>query len=277
MPIFGRLVRAVCSVQRSWLSGFTAAVFVSDHMKNRLPPAWSKHLKSAPQPAARPMPRDQTDDEMLERAATYREKGQFREAEQLCFRVLRLNPHNPQALFLAGMLALDVRRRDLAVLYLNRAIKEKPKDPYFHLALAAAHQKASEFELAIKHFHRALALKPNLVGALCGLGLTHVKSGRAELALPFYEKALKVDRDSKAVRIGYANALTSLGRMDEAVAYLKEAIGQAQVYARAYSVFADTRKFSSEPAELKSILAELADPALSPIEATSFTTRPARY
>ena len=156
---------------------------------------------------------------------------------------------------------------DLAVQFLDRAIKENPKDPYFHLALAAAHEKASEFEPAIKHFRRALALKPNLVGALCGLGITHVKAGSAELALPFFEKALKIDRDYRAVRIGYADALTSLGRMDEAVAYLKETIGRRRYMPAAYNAFAGTRKFSSEPAELKSILAELADPALSPIEA----------
>jgi tetratricopeptide (TPR) repeat protein len=236
-------------------------------MKNRLSPAFSKHLKPAPQPVARPAPRVQNNDEMFERAKAHREKGELREAEQLCFRLLKLNPNNPQALYLAGMLALDVQDDDLAFQFLHRAIKEKPKEPYFHLALAAAHENAGEFEPAIKHFHRALALKPNLVGALCGLGLTYVKSGNAELALPFYEKALKFDRDYKAARMGYANALTSLGRMDEAVACLKEAIGRRRQMPWAYNAFAGTRKFSSEPAELKSILAELNDPALPPTEA----------
>ena len=236
-------------------------------MKSRLPQAWSKHLKPAPQPVARPVPRVQSNDEMLERAKTHREKGELREAVQLCFRLLTLSPHDPEALFLAGMLALDVQDDDLAFQFLHRAIKEKPRDPYFHLFLAAAHEKAGEFESAARHFHRALALKPNLVGALCGLGVTHVKSGNAELALPFYEKALKFDHNHKAARMGYAQALTSLGRMDEAVACLKEAIGQPRQMPWAYNAFADTRKFSSEPAELKSILAELADPARSPAEA----------
>ena len=236
-------------------------------MKNRLPPAWSKHLKPAPQPAPKPMPRARTDDELLKMAVALRERGQSREAEQLCLRVLTSSPRNPQALYLAGMLAFDGDDTDLAVQFLVRAIKQNPKEPYFHLAIAAAYEKASEFEPAIEHFRRALALKPNLVGALCGLGITYVKAGSAELALPFFDKALKIDRDFKGVRIGYADALTSLGRMDEAAAYLKEAIARRKHMPWAYSSFANTRRFSSEPAELKSIIAELAKPALSPIEA----------
>jgi tetratricopeptide (TPR) repeat protein len=232
-------------------------------MNSRLPPAWSKHLKVASQPAAKPAVRIQNHDETLKRAREHREKGQLREADQLCARVLKLSPDNPQALFLAGNLALDVEDDDLAIQYFERAVKEKPKDPYFHLILAETQAGASEFELAIRHFRRALTLKPNLVEALCGLGRTYVAFGKAELALPFYEKALRIDRDHKAVRIGYADALTSLGRMDEAVAYLRESISRRRDMPRAYNAFAATRKFSSEPAELKSIIAELADPALS--------------
>jgi tetratricopeptide (TPR) repeat protein len=214
------------------------------------------------------MPRTPTDHDLLKMAAVHREKGQRREAEQLCLKVLKVSPRNPQALYLAGILAFDGDDNDLAVQYLQRAIKENPKDPYFHLAIAAAHEKINEFEPAIKHFQRALALKPNLVGALCGLGITYVKAGMADLALPFLEKALKIDPDYKAVRVGYADALISLGRMDEAVAYLKEAIGRRRHMSWAYGAFAGTRKFSSEPAELKSIIAELADPARSSAEAT---------
>ena len=141
-------------------------------MTSRLPPAWPKHLKVAPQPECEAAARHQVEQEMLDRAATYREQGQFREAEQLCVTVLTGNPRNPQALFLSGTLALDLDDTELAVLFSSRALQEKPEDPYYHLALAATHQRINEFELAARHFHRALALKPDLVGAFCGLGAT---------------------------------------------------------------------------------------------------------
>ena len=237
-------------------------------MTSQLPPAWPKRQTIGPQPNARPAPGIQIEQEMLDRAATYREHGQIREAEQLCIKVLTANPRNPQALFLSGTLALDLDDTELAVLLLNRALNEKPDDPYYHLALAATHQRINEFEVAARHFHRALALKPDLVGAFCGLGANYVKSGKAELALPLYEEALKIDRDHKAAAVGYADALISLGRSDEALPYLKDAIAQRKFAPLAYSIFADTRTFTTEPAELRSILADLADPRLPPAEAS---------
>jgi tetratricopeptide (TPR) repeat protein len=237
-------------------------------MKNRLPPAWSKHFKTAQNPAARPLVRSPTDDQLLTQAVAFRERGRLREAEQLCVKILQSNPRHPQALYLAGMLAFDSDQTDLAILYLKKAVKEKPKDPYFNLALAASYEKAGDYELAVPSFQQALAAKPDLVGALCGLGITHVRAGTAELALPFFEKALEINPEFKGVRIGYADALTSLGRMDEAAAVLKEVIARRKYMPAAYSALAAAFKFSNEPPELKPIIAELANPALAPIEAT---------
>jgi tetratricopeptide (TPR) repeat protein len=236
-------------------------------MKSRLPQAWSKHLKPAPQPVTRPASRRPNAQDLLEMAFAHREKGQARQAEQLCLRVLNANPRNERALYLAGILAFDSKESDLAIQYLQRAIKANPRDAYFHLAIAAAYEKINEFEPAIRHFQRALSLKPGLMGALCGLGITHVKAGRADLGLPLLEKALGIDPDFKAVRVAYADALISLGRMDDAEAYLKEAIGRRRHMSWAYSAFAGSRKFSEEPPELKAIIAELADPARAPGEA----------
>jgi tetratricopeptide (TPR) repeat protein len=216
----------------------------------------------------RPPANVQNHDETLKRAREHREKRQLREADRLCARVLAASPNNPQALFLAGQLALDIENADLAIEYFEKAIEQKPKDPYFHLTLAETRSGVNETELAIKHFRRALTLKPDLVKALCGLGRAYVALGQAELALPFYEKALRIDRDHTGVRIGYADALTSLGRMDEATTYLKETIRRRKDLGPAYNALVATHKFSGEPDELKSIVDELAGPALSRADAS---------
>lgn len=237
-------------------------------MKSRLPPTFSKHLKLAPQSATRPAAQVQNHDETLKRAREHRDKRQLREADRLTARVLSLSPNHPQALFLAGQLALDIENFDLAIEYFEKAATEKPKDPYFHLALAETRSAVNETELAIKHFRRALTLKPDLVKALCGLGGAHVALGQAELALPFYEKALRIERDHPGARIGYADALTSLGRMDEATAYLKETIRRRRDLGQAWNALAATRRFSGEPDELKSIVDELAGQSLSRADAS---------
>jgi tetratricopeptide (TPR) repeat protein len=55
--------------------------------------------------------------------------------------------------------------------------------------------------------------------------------------------------------------------MGEAAVYLKEAIARRKFMPAAYSALATSTKFSHEPPELKSIITELANPALAPIEA----------
>ena len=100
---------------------------------------------------------------------------------------------------------------------------------------------------------------------------------KPDMALPLYEKALKINRDHPKVRTGLASALASLGRMDEAAVYLKEAIERRIEVPAAYNDLVQTRKFTEEPAELQSILRELANPELDSDGAeTAPSTPPAR-
>ena len=115
---------------------------------------------------------------------------------------------------------------------------------------------------AIRHFERACELKADWVEALCALGRAYTEFGKADIAVPLYEKALRINGGHSLVRMGLANALVSLGRMDDATGYMNEAISHRQDVAAAYNGLVSIRKFTEEPAEFKSILAELKNPAL---------------
>lgn len=233
----------------------------------KLPASVSKHLRGAPGRAAKPAPSRQAIDDALRRAKEHRDRGELRQAEQLCLGVLSRDPNNAQALFLAGTLAVKKNDRQLALQFFGKAVEKQPKSPEAHAELARTYEDLSNYDPAIEHFHNALALKPNLVEALCGLGRCYMQTGRASLALPLYEKALGLSPDHASARMGLADALISLGRMDEAAAMLKECIELRQHVAAAYRMFSDTRKFSSEPAELGEILAELATSDFGPDDA----------
>jgi tetratricopeptide (TPR) repeat protein len=235
----------------------------------KLPASVSMHLKAATRPVARPAPNQQQLEDALRRAKEHREKGELRQAEQLCMAVLSRDPNNAQGLYLAGTLALDIDDPQLAVPFFKKAADKQPKAPNAHVALAKTYEKLHDYDEAINHFRRALTLKPNLVDALCGLGRCYTRKGKADLALPLYEKALRLMPDDGAARMGLANALTGLGRMEEAAAQLNECIRLREHVGAAYRMLSDTRKFSSEPAELGAILAELEVPDLFPSEAAS--------
>ncbi|UDL91516.1 sulfotransferase [Mesorhizobium sp. PAMC28654] len=239
-------------------------------MNNRLPPAWSKHLK-APGPKASPLPKAKpipvppvrSDDMLLRMALELQQAKKLSEAQELCLRVLARTPNHPLALYILGTLTLN-HDDEMSLRYFARAVGEEPRNPYFHLSLGEAYLKVSEYSPAIRHMQHALELKPDLVEALCALGLAYIGFGKPELALRPYEKALEINRDHPRVRAGLANALTSLGRMEEATVYLKEAVERRIAMPAAYNDLVQTRKFTEEPAELASILIELRNPKLDP-------------
>ncbi|MDG4876348.1 sulfotransferase [Mesorhizobium sp. WSM4935] len=247
-------------------------------MKNRLPPAWSKHLKSGAMPKTRwpqagpPQPslqqanslaRAQADDALLMKAYEHQQAKRLDEAQDLCLQVLARRPNHPLALYIMGTVCLGYDD-EAALRYFGRAIAEEPKNPYYHLSLGEAYGKLSEYSAAINHIQYALEVQPDLVEALCALGRVYTQFDKPDLALPLYEKALKINRDHPKARIGIAAALTGLGRMDEAASYLREAIERRIDAAAAYYDLVQTQKFTEEPAELQAILRELNSPGLKP-------------
>lgn len=240
-------------------------------MNSRLPPAWSKHLKvgsgpkirqsKAAQPKAKPVSRAQADDALLRQALALHQANRLLEAEALCQRVLAHSPWHPLALYMLGTFARDLDD-EMAIRCFERAVKEAPENLQYHMALGETYLKVGEHLDAIRQFELACELKADWVEALCLLGRAYTEFGKADIALPLYEKALEINDGYPAVRMGLANALVSLGRMDEATRYMKEAIGCRQDIGAAYNGLTSIRKFSEEPAELQSILAETENPQL---------------
>ncbi|QPC94740.1 sulfotransferase [Mesorhizobium sp. INR15] len=247
-------------------------------MNNRLPPAWSKHLKVASGPQTSPVPGarpplarkllpDPSDEMLLRQALELQNAERFTEAEDLCHRVLARSPNHALSLYILGTLGIDFDK-ELAIKYFARAAAQEPNNPYYQLSLGEARLKVGDYPPAITHLQRASELKPDLVEAVCWLGTAYLDFDKADMALPLFEKALLMNPNHPLVRTGLARTLMSLGRMDEAATCLKEAIARRLSVPDAYNSLVDTRKFSTEPEELRSILDELNNPAISPDESS---------
>ena len=236
---------------------------------SRLPASFAKHLKPAPRAQTRPQPAKSGIEEALQRAQEHCDRGEVVQAEKLCVAILTRDPRNVQALMLAGSLARGVKDYGLAIGFFKKVVALQPNLIDAHLILAATYGEAREFPDAIKHFQHVLARKPDLVAALGALGRCYTAAGQAELALPLFEKATRLQPIHKALRFDHATALISLGRMDEAAELLRENIARGYSVASSYRSLADTRKFTSESAELGAILAKVAEPGLHRAELIS--------
>ena len=134
---------------------------------------------------------------------------------------------------------------------------------FAHLILAEAYEKLYEVDAAMIHFKNVVKLKPSMVAGLCGLGRTYIRSGHADLALPYFEKAYRIDRNHKGVSVGLAEALNSLGRMEEGAKHLEVAIRKRHSIGWSWSSLVTARKFSDDAPELDRIRKDLADPDLT--------------
>lgn len=240
-------------------------------MSNRLPPAWSRHIKARPGPGFEPpkttQPKvgqpllEQANDTLLRQALALYRDNKVLEAEALCHRVLAQSPRNHLALYLLGTFASGLDD-EMAIRCFERALKEAPRNPQYHFTLGETYLKVGEHPHAIRHFGLACELKPGWVDALCALGKANTEFGKADIAIPLYRRALDIDGSHPLVRVELANALVSLGRMEEAARYTREAISRRQNIGAAYNSLVGIRKFSGEPEELQSILAEIENPVL---------------
>ncbi|HET6370236.1 MAG TPA: tetratricopeptide repeat protein, partial [Nitrospiria bacterium] len=138
---------------------------------------------------------------------------QGREAEglRMADEVLRVDPENPDALYLLGINELNHKRwieaRDTFV----RLVKRRPDSAigYYHLGLAES--GLNRTEEARKAFAKAIALKPDYVAAHGEMGNLLRRTGDDEEALLHYKEAIRLDPRSLP---SYANLGEIYARMN---------------------------------------------------------------
>ena len=78
-----------------------------------------------------------------------------------------------------------------------------------------------QFEKAEEHLKAAAALDPRMAQTWNSLGLLATDRSCPAVAEPSFREAIKLNPRVMAVRVNLANALHSLGRVDEAIAELR--------------------------------------------------------
>jgi tetratricopeptide (TPR) repeat protein len=182
----------------------------------------------------------------LQAAIRLHRRGQLRQADSGYEQVLRMEPTNPDALHLRGLIAAQTGNPNPAIELVRRAIARNPSSPPYHntlgLALAAtgdlagaqgafaealnldpryadAHVNAGNLmrrqdnpDGALAHYREAVAAQPKNAPALCLLGNLLIERGEAQAGLPHLEEAVKLRPDDADVQASLGAALVALGR-----------------------------------------------------------------
>ncbi|MBI4183153.1 MAG: tetratricopeptide repeat protein [Proteobacteria bacterium] len=164
---------------------------------------------------------------LLERALAHHRAGRQAEAERLCARALAETPGDPEALYLAGMLASRAGRAGEAVARLEAACRAAPDRARYTAGLGAALRRAGRVEEALAAFARTLALDPGHREAHAARAALLLQAGRTEEAEAGARAGLARDAEAPGLLNLLALALKARGATAEAEAALRRALARA--------------------------------------------------
>lgn len=150
--------------------------------------------------------------------------GQLQQAEALYNQVLRVEPNQPVALHLLGVLACQSGHTAAGADLIAKAVGVQPDYAEAHGNLAVALKDLGRLDDAIESCRKALALNPEFVDAHNTLGDALLQKGRADDAVQALEQALKLGPGHIQAWVNLGNARQAQDRLDDAVRCYQKAL-----------------------------------------------------
>jgi len=188
-------------------------------------------------------------EQALALAISYHQAGNLQQAEQLCEKILSINPHHGEALHLRAVIFCRRGQYANAVSFFRRAIQVNPANPQYHYNLGTAFKDLDKFDAAILCYGQALNLRPDYPESLNNMGIALHHQGRFEEAISSYQKALEIQPSFAEVFYNAANTYLSLNRLKDAVVCCQQALkikaDFPEVYNRLGKIFFEQEELSA--------------------------------
>ncbi len=155
--------------------------------------------------------------ELLGKAVEFHGAGQLDEAVPLYKKILEVDPNQPDANHLLGVIAHSQNDLTQAEQLISKALSVHPNFPEAlnnYAIVISALGRAAE---APDHLKKAISLNPDYLEPYFHLGLACTELGRLEDAIAAYEDLLKKDPDNVKALNNCGNLYQELGRLDDAV------------------------------------------------------------
>lgn len=212
----------------------------------------------------------------LQAAVELHQAGQLSQAKAGYLQLLQLQPQNPDALHLLGLIEHQQGRSGQALARIRQAISLRPRDAMFHFNLANMLFELGQMDDAAALFQQAVQLEPASIDALLGLamvcraqnrldeclanyrqvnklapgfapahrsaGQVLLLLGRPEEAEPCFRRCLALQADDVQACIGLGGALSLQGKLDEAAKWFESACARAPDHADAFLGLANVLK-----------------------------------
>jgi tetratricopeptide (TPR) repeat protein len=160
----------------------------------------------------------------LDLALRHQGAGELFEAEGIYQQILKIDPNQPVALHLLGVIAHQAGKNDIAVDLITNSLAAKPDYIEAQNTLGLAFQGLGKLDEAVSNFQNALALKPDYAEAHYNLGNGLQDMGKLDEAVASYHMALTIKPDYAEAHNNLGNLLQDMGKLDEAVSNFYKAL-----------------------------------------------------
>lgn len=162
--------------------------------------------------------------ELLTQGFQHQKNGEFAQAKSIYETVLQVEPNNPDALYLIGMVALMSGHEQPATQYLIHAVNNGGTQPDLFTNLAKLLRAQNNPSDAHKVLLHGLQLHPDNISVLVMLAILLQEVSQHERALKALLHALNVDANSSEAHLEIAKTYQALGTYDQAELHFQKAI-----------------------------------------------------
>jgi tetratricopeptide (TPR) repeat protein len=182
----------------------------------------------------------------LGQAVQYLNSGQPGNAEKLFRQILAVEPDQPVALHLLGVLAHRAGQSDDGLRLINRALALQPDYLAAHNNLGNILRDLDRLEDAERSYRRAIELQEDYAQAHANLGLVLFNQGQTEAAIASLRQALALEPEYPDALNNLGNALQQTGELAEAADYFEQATRLAPQDARSHCNLGTARRMLGE-------------------------------
>ena len=171
---------------------------------------------------------------LMQSAVRYFQSGDLEGAVNVCKKILRKQPRNPDVLHFLGILYYHNQDYDAAIIYLKKALGMNPSDAEAQYNIGRAYEGKGQIDEAVLSYKRVLSIKPHFVDAHINLGNLLQKNGQPDDAISHYQRVIELNPGHAGAYYNLGVMLQEKDRLEEAVAAFRNAVRLDPRYADAY-------------------------------------------
>jgi Tfp pilus assembly protein PilF len=193
---------------------------------------------------------------LIKKAKEFMQQQQYEKAINKYREAVKMRPELPEPHNYIGICYFQLGEFRLARETFKKAISLKPDFAYAYNNLGTAYYAQSHFDEAEEAFNEALKLNAKIASAYHNLGNIYLARNEREKAIEYYKKAFQINpaylaasqtniarveqyqKGKGEVEYSYACVLASIGKTDEALDHLEEAVKKG---------FSDWERIKNDP------------------------------